>query len=405
IDAAGGIVAPGMINLHNHLPMVAFRGLAERGITSVEQRLFDYFFPLEKNLLDRELIRVSARHAAMEMALGGVTTTTDMYYHEDEVAAAVKEVGLRGVLGETVIGFPVVDAAEPWGGLAYARDYIEAWRDDPLITPAVAPHAPYTAPPDILRKARALADELDAPILIHMAEIPDEAVLIEETFPNTIGARSVVEYLDDIGFLGPRVLSAHTIYVSPSDIATLKARGVSVAHNPKANSKDMSGTSPAWDMYAAGLAIGLGTDGPMSSNQLDILSVMQHAARVSRIANNDISKFDPAELVEMATLGGARALKREDELGSLEAGKLADIIIVETDSPNMQPNYDPYATLVFAAYPTNVVLTMVHGRVIMRDRTILTVDLEAHAAEWARVTDRVAGFAAQAGLTAPDAAP
>lgn len=389
IDAEGGIIMPGMINLHTHLSMVAFRGIAESGIRDVEHRLFDYFFPLERTLLDRELIRISARHAAMEMALGGVTTTTDMYYHESEVARSVKEVGLRGVLGETIIGFPVVDAAEPFGGLDYARTYLEEWKDDPLITPAVAPHAPYTVPADILMQAKALADEYDAPMFMHMAEIANEVELIEAQFPGAIKDRTVIAYLDDIGFLAPNLLSAHTIFVTEDDIALLKQRGVGVSHNPKANSKDMSGLSPAWDMKQAGVKIGLGTDGPMSSNQLDVLSVMQHAARVSRIANNDISKFEPAELVAMATIGGAAALRMEDEIGSLEPGKRADIIIVETQSPNMQPNYDPYATLVFSAYPMNVVMTMVDGNVVMKDRKIRTVDLTQHQAEWSQIIERV----------------
>ena len=392
IDAEGGIIMPGMINLHTHLSMVAFRGIAESGIRDVEHRLFDYFFPLERNLLNRDLIRISARHAAMEMALGGVTTTTDMYYHEGDVAHSVKEVGLRGVLGETIIGFPVVDAAEPFGGLGYARAYLEEWKDDPLITPAVAPHAPYTVPADILMQAKALADEYDAPMLMHMAEITNEAELIEAQFPGAIKDKTVIAYLDEIGFLAPNLLSAHTIFVTEDDIALLRERGVGVSHNPKANSKDMSGLSPAWDMEKAGVRIGLGTDGPMSSNQLDVLSVMQHAARVSRIANNDISKFEPAELVAMATIGGATALRMEDEIGSLETGKRADIIIVETASPNMQPNFNPYATLVFSAYPMNVVMTMVDGNVVMKDREIRTVDMMRHQAEWSQVIERVDAY-------------
>lgn len=392
IDAEGGIIMPGMINLHNHLSMVAFRGAAEKGIKNLEDRLFNYFFPLEKSLLNRDLIRISARHAAIEMALGGVTTTTDMYYHEDEVATAVKQVGLRGILGQTVIGFPVVDAAEPFGGLEYAADYLAEWQGDPLITPALAPHAPYTVPSDILLKVNAMAAQYDAPILMHMAEISNEAEMVDEAFPGTMKGRTIVEYLNDLGFLSPRLISAHTIFVSHTDIATLKAKGVGVAHNPKANTKDMSGLSPGWTMYQRGLDIGLGTDGPMSSNQLDILSVMQHAARVARIMNMDVSKYDPRNLVEMATIGGARALNMEKQIGSLEKGKFADIIIVETKSPNMQPNYNPYATLVFAAYPPNVAATMVHGRMIAKDREVLTVDMEAHQKEWNGVTKNVAEF-------------
>ena len=393
IDADGGIVLPGMINLHNHLSMVAFRGLAETGIVDIHDRLYNYFFPLEKELLDKNLIRVSARHAAIEMALGGVTTTTDMYYHESEVAKSVKQVGIRGVLGETVIGFPVVDAPTPFGGLDYARGFVDEWKNDPLITPAIAPHAPYTVSPEMFIKVKELADETGAPILLHMSEMPGEKEAVAAAYKGTTQDKSVVQYLDDIGFLGPNVLAAHVIYVDEADIATLKARGVGIAHNPKANTKDMSGLSPAWQMYKQGLKIGLGTDGPMSSNQMDILNVMPYAVRVARTRSNDISKFEPYDLVAMATIGGARALNMDDKIGSLEPGKQADIIIVETNSPNMQPNYDPYATLVFAAYPNNIVLTMVAGDVVARDGEVLKVDMDAHQAEWGKMIDEVGVFA------------
>lgn len=393
IDADGGIVMPGMINLHNHLSMVAFRGLAESGLSATDNRLYKYFFPLEKNLLDRELIRVSARQAAMEMALGGVTLTLDMYYHEDEVALAVKQVGIRGVLGETSIGFPVVDAPKPFGGLVYAEKFIQQWQADSLITPAVAPHAPYTVSPEELLKAKALADKYQVPLLMHIAEFAEESAKIAKAYPNTTQERSVVQYLDDIGFLGSNVLAAHVNYVDQDDIEILRSKNVGVSHNPKANTKGMSGLSPAWQMYKAGVAIGLGTDGPMSSNQMDIVSVMPYAARVARLGDQQTAKFDPAEIVEMATINGARAINMQHRIGSLEVGKQADIIIFETKSLNMQPNYDVYATLVYSAYPANVVLTMVAGEIVAQEGKIMKVDLLAHQAEWAKIVKKVADFA------------
>lgn len=392
IDAQGAIVMPGMINLHNHLSMIAFRGIAESGITDFQDRLENYFFPLEAELLDRKLIHVSARHAAIEMALAGVTTTADMYYHEDEVAKAVKSVGMRGVLGETVIGFPVVDAPEPYGGLAYGEQFIKDWQDDPLITPALAPHAPYTMSPEKLRETKALSDQYNAPILIHMDEIGHEEALTAERFPDSTQNRTVVEYLDDLEFLGPNVIAAHVNHVTPSDIATLKARGVGVAHNPKANTKDMSGLAPAWDMYKAGLAIGLGTDGPMSSNQMDIINVMPYAVRIARIRDTNIARFDPVEVVAMATINGARALNMEDEIGSLEVGKKADLILIETQSPNMQPNYNPYATIVLSAYPSNVILTMVDGKIIAHDGKPTNIDMDAHRKDWGQIQQKVSDF-------------
>jgi len=390
IDAKGGIVMPGMINLHNHLPMIAFRGLGENG---VRNRLYDFFFPLEKALLSRELIRISARQAAIESAVAGVTTITDMYYHEDEVATAVKDVGLRGVLGETVIGFPVVDAATPEAGLAYAEDFIRRFRNDPLITPAVAPHAPYTVSPELLRKVRELADRYDVPILMHVAEMPDEKPRVMAAFKDVPPELSIIEYLADTGVLVDRLVAAHVIHVDDEDIVLLRDNKVGIGHNPISNTKGATGLAPAWEMYQRELAIGLGTDGPMSGNQMDMLGTLRQAAIVARTRGNDSVRFTPFELVHMVTVGGARALDMEDRIGSLEAGKLADIVVIAADRPNMTPLYDPYAALVFQAYPGDVKLTVVNGDIVARDGVPVRIDRDAHASEWARITDRVKRFA------------
>ena len=386
IDAGGDIAMPGMINLHNHISMVAFRGLGENGVSN---RLFKFFFPLEKEMLSRDLIRTAARHAAIEMALAGVTLVADMYYHEDEVAKAVAEVGIRGVLGETVIGFPVVDAPEPWGGLAYAEKYIEEWKGHHLvITPAVAPHAPYTVPPEWLLKTKELAEREGVPILLHMAEFDGEIALIEKTYGNYPEGKSVVEYLEGMGFLCDSLVGAHVIYVDEEDMEILKRRGVGVSHNPKANMRGASGMSPAWEMFKKDLDIGLGTDGPMSSNQMDTLNVINYAASVARHLGDDSTRFPPYELIYMATMGGARALDMEDELGSLEVGKKADIVIVDLDAPNMQPAYDLYATLAISAYPENVRTTIVNGEIVVLDREHEEGrSREAHQKEWKALTE------------------
>ena len=362
IDADGDIAMPGMINLHNHIPMVAFRGLGENG---VKDRLFKFFFPLEKELLSRNLIRIASRQAAMELALSGVTMVADMYYHEDEVAKSVAEVGIRGVLGETIIQFPVVDAPKPYGGYEYAKKFISEWKDHPLITPAIAPHATYTVTPEWLLKSKALAEKENVPMLVHVAESASEKKLISERINPLSEKKSIIEYLEDIGFLSDKLLAAHVIFLDENDMKILKRHGVGIAHNPKANSRAGTGISPAWEMYKMKLDIGLGTDGPMSSNQMDIMNVMGYAAAVARLPNKDDSRFTPYELVDMATMGGARALDMEDEIGSLEVGKKADIIIVDTDAANTQPNYDPFATIAFAAYPQNVTHTIVNGKVII----------------------------------------
>ena len=391
IDAGGDLVMPGMINLHNHLSMVAFRGLGE---TNFKDRLFRVMFPLEKALLSRELIRVAARQAAIESALSGVTTVTDMYYHEDEVALSVAEVGLRGVLGETVIGFPVVDAAEPYGGLAYAEQFISDWKGHDLITPAVAPHAPYTVSPEWLKKSRELAEREGVPVLMHVAEMRNERELMAANIGPIPADRSIIEYLDDVGLLSDNLVAAHVSHVDDADIALLARRGVGVAHNPKANSRATSGEAPAWRMLEAGVDIGLGTDGPMSSNQMDIINVLGYAAVVARNSGApDSRRLPPYDLVYLSTMGGARALDMEGRIGSLEAGKQADIIIIDAHAANMQPMHDPYAMIAFAAYPQNVHTTIVDGRVVVRDGAVQTVDLEAHATEWAKVVRAVAEFA------------
>lgn len=391
IDAGGDIVMPGMINMHNHLPMVAFRGLGENG---VENRLFQFFFPLEKELLSRKLIRVASRHAAIESALSGVTMIADMYYHEDEVARSVAEVGIRGVLGQSVIGFPVVDAAEPYGGLEYAERFIKEWKGHELITPAVAPHAPYTVTPEWLIKSKALADREDVPVLMHVAEMRNEKALTKGHVDNYPEGKSLIEYLDEIGFLSDRLVAAHVSYVDDDGIEILKKKGVGVGHNPKANLRAASGESPAWNMYKAGVDIGLGTDGPMSSNQMDIINVMGYAAVVGRnLGEPDSRRWPPYDLVYMATMGGARALDMEDQIGSLEVGKKADFVIVDVHAANMQPMYDPYATIAFSAYPENVCTTIVNGEIVVMDRVIKNVDMTEHNREWQAITASVAEFA------------
>ncbi len=255
IDAQNGIVMPGMINTHNHLPMIAFRGLGEEGI---ENRLFAYFFPLESEKLSRELIYQATRLGAIDLAQSGVTTFADMYYHVDEMAKATKEVGLRAVLGETVIKFPVVDAKQPYGGLEYAQKFISDYKNDPLITPAFAPHAAYTVSKQKLQQISALSQQLDVPVLIHVGEFGNESGRINDN-PKQL---SPVAWLKDIGVLDKRMVLAHAIHVDQADIDLIKQSGAGVAYNPMANAKGATGIAPAWEMYQQQLPMGLGTDDP-----------------------------------------------------------------------------------------------------------------------------------------------
>jgi 5-methylthioadenosine/S-adenosylhomocysteine deaminase len=365
IDARGGLVMPGMINTHTHVSMTVFRSLGD----DVPDRLTRFIFPLEKNLVDRDIVYWGALHGAMEMVEGGVTTFADMYYFEDEVARAAKKIGLRGVLGETIINFPAPDAAEPYGGLAYAKKFAAQFRGDPLITPAFAPHAPYTLDTEHLRLIEKEAEALDLPVLMHVAETTEEVETLRKERHQT-----PIEFLDSIGLLNRRLVAAHCIFVNDADIALLRARDVGVAHNMVANIKSAKGVAPALKMFEQGVRVGLGTDGPMSGNTLDIIGQLGYVAKLHKLANHDRTLAPAVEVVEMATRGGARALHRETDLGSLETGKLADVIIFDADATNLIPNYDVYATLVYAASAKNVCTTIIHGRVVMEDRKLTTVD-------------------------------
>ena len=365
IDAAGDLVFPGLINTHTHASMTVFRGLGD----DVPDRLRRFIFPLEKNLIDRELVYWGALHGFIEMVEGGVTTAVDMYYFEDEVARAAKQIGIRGVLGQSILNFPTPDSPVPYGGLAYARKFAAEWRDDPLITPALAPHSPYSLDAENLRLVAKMSEELDLPVLMHVAEMTDEIATLRKERNQT-----PVEYLDSLGLLTRRLVAAHCIFVTDSDIALLKARDVGVAHCIVANIKSAKGVAPALKMHDEGLRVGLGTDGPMSGNTLDLIGQLGYVAKLHKLDRKDRNVMPALKVVEMATLGGARALHREKDLGSLAPGKLADLIILDHNATNLVPLYDVYSALVYAAGPKDVRTTVIHGRIVMEDRKLLTID-------------------------------
>ncbi len=384
IDAEDGIIMPGMINTHNHIPMIAFRGLGEEGI---KNRLFAYFFPLEGEKLSRDLIYKATVHGSIDLALSGVTTYADMYYHMDGMAKATKEVGIRGVLGETVIKFPVVDAKEPYGGINYAVNFIEEYKNDELIVPAFGPHAPYTVSKEKLQEINELSKKYNVPIMIHVGEFDDEDKRLK------LKNETVIEYMDSIGLLNDRVLLAHGIHLTDKDLDLIKKREASVAYNPMANAKGATGIAKAYEMLNKDIKVGLGTDGPMSSNQVDLFRTLSYASSMQRLKYNDRTIMTPDVVVKMATIGGAKALNLDNKIGSIEVGKLADIIIVETKSPNMMPNYDPFATLVFQANSSNVDTTIVNGKIIVEDKTLKTYDIEKNRKNMKEIEADIAEFA------------
>ncbi|MFA0085708.1 amidohydrolase [Vibrio sp. 10N.261.51.F12] len=369
LNVDGDIVMPGLINTHTHVSMTVFRSLAD----DVPDRLHRYIFPLEAKLVSRDMVRIGANLGNVEMVKGGVTTYADMYYFEDEVAKTVDKIGMRAVLGETVIKFPVADAANAEEGIKYALNFIEEYKDHPRITPAFAPHAPYTNTTEILQKVAKLSIEHDVPVMIHLAESHRE----EEKIAERSEGLSPVQYMNSIGALNENLVGAHMILVDDEDIELVKQSGMGVAHNMSANIKSAKGVSPALKMYDDGVRIGLGTDGPMSGNTLSTIDEFNQVAKVHKLVNKDRAAMPPIKVIDMATMGAARALHMEDKIGSLEVGKLADVIVIDVKAPNMVPVYNPYSALVYSANSGNVKHTIVDGKIIMQDRNMLTVDEDA----------------------------
>jgi 5-methylthioadenosine/S-adenosylhomocysteine deaminase len=350
--------------------MVLYRGLADD--LALMDWLNNYIFPAEAKTVSPEFVRAGTRLAALEMIESGTTTFADMYYFEEEIAKETKAAGLRGVLGETVIQFPVADAKTPADALARAETFIKTFRNDPLITPAVAPHAIYTNDGQTLKAARDLSRKYSVPTLIHVAETRAEADTAKER-----GSPSVVAYLDSLGFLGPGVVAAHAIWVNDADIAILKSRGVGVSHNPESNMKLASGVAPVLGYLAADVPIGVGTDGAASNNDLDMFEAMRVASLLQKVTSNSPTAVSAKTALQMATIGGARALGMERQIGSLEQGKRADVIIVGMSAARQTPMYDPISHLVYVTRGDDVQTTIVNGKVLMRNRKVVTLDRAA----------------------------
>ena len=368
IDARNKLVLPGFINGHTHVPMTLFRGIHDD--VTLNDWLYKYIFPAEAKNVTEEFVRWGTRLAAAEQIRSGVTTFADMYYFEDAVAEETKAAGMRGVLGETFIDFPAPDNKTNAAMLAYTEKFLQKWQADSLIHAAVAPHSIYTCSQKTLQDAAALARKYHSPILIHMAEMKKE--LDDSVKKNGM---SPVQYLEKIGVLGPDVVAAHCIFVDEADRKTLAQHQVGCVHNPSSNMMIASGVAPVPEMRAAGIAVGLGTDGPAgSNNDLDLMEEIDLAAKLAKISKMDPLAINAKAVVEMATIDGARALHMDKEIGSLEKGKKADLILISLDEPNTVPMYDVYSQLAYALKASDVETVIIGGRVVMRDRKLLTVN-------------------------------
>jgi 5-methylthioadenosine/S-adenosylhomocysteine deaminase len=382
IDARSEIVLPGLVNTHTHAPMVMYRGLADD--LALMDWLQKYIFPAEAKTVSPELVRVGTRLAAVEMIESGTTTFADMYYFEEEIARATFEAGLRGVLGETIIQFPVADAKTPAEGLARAERFIKEFKDNGLIVPAIAPHALYTNDKTTLLASAEIGRKYDVPVLIHFSETEDEVRGARDQYQMTPAA-----YLESIGFWGPKTLAAHGVWVTDEDIAILKRRAVGLAHNPESNMKLASGAAPVGKYLAAGVALGLGTDGAASNNDLDMFEAMRQASFLAKHATHDPTALSAQAALDMATIGGARALHMERLIGSLEAGKRADLITISISAVRQTPMYDPVSHLVYATRGDDVRTTIVNGKVLMKDRQVRTINRAAAIADANRLAAKV----------------
>jgi 5-methylthioadenosine/S-adenosylhomocysteine deaminase len=370
IDARGGIVLPGLINAHTHAAMVLFRGLADD--LDLMDWLEGHIFPAEAKYVDEDFVRAGTRLACLEMLRGGTTTMVDLYYYEDAVAEEVERCGMRGVLAQTVIGFPAPDFATVEEAMAATRRFAERWRGHARIDAAIAPHALYTLTGEQMTAVHSLAAELDLPMITHMAEDRSElARVLERTGKRSIAVFDELEALDD------RVLGAHVVEATPDEITLLAERGVGVAHCPQSNMKVGAGIAPVVAMIAAGVAVGLGTDGAGSNNDLDLWEEIDTAAKLQKLASGDPKALDARQALAMATIEGARAIDLEDEIGSLEPGKRADLVVVRTSGAHQQPQPampNPYSLLVYATKASDVDIVMVEGHVVVRDGQVLTLD-------------------------------
>jgi 5-methylthioadenosine/S-adenosylhomocysteine deaminase len=367
VDAKGSLVLPGFINGHTHAPMTLLRGLKDD--VTLDVWLKDYIFPAEAKNVTEDFVRWGTRLAAAEMIRGGVTTFVDMYYFEDAIAEETKAAGMRGILGESWLDFPVADNKSEAEAAAYTEKFLKHWQGDSLIHAAVAPHSIYLCSQKTLHDAQALAQKYHAPILIHVAEIKKE---LDDSLAQNHA--TPVQYMNRIGLLGPDVIAAHCIWVDETDRKLLAEKGAGCVHNPSSNMMLASGVAPVVEERAAGVAVGLGTDGPSgSNNDLDLMEEMDLAAKLQKITKMDPRALGAKAVVEMATIEGAKAAHLEKEIGSLEPGKKADLILISLNEPNAVPMYDVYSQLAYALKASDVQTVIIGGQVVMRDRKLLTL--------------------------------
>jgi len=367
IDAGGGLILPGLVNCHTHAAMSLFRGLADD--LPLMEWLNNYIFPAESKM-DAEFVYTGTLLALAEMIMSGTTTFCDMYLFEDEVAKAARKAGVRCLVGEVLYDFPSPNYGSVEKGLEYTESLIQKWHNDPMVSIAVEPHSLFTCSPKLLTASNELALKYNVPLIIHVAETLTEVNEIKKKYGKT-----PVKHLDSLGLLGPYLIADHCVHLEAPDIKTMAAHGVKVVHNPESNMKLASGIAPVPEMLARGLTVGLGTDGCASNNNLDLFSEMDTAAKLHKVNMLDPTVMNSITVLRMATIQGARVLGLQDITGSLEVGKKADVIVIDTHKPHLTPMYNATSHLVYAARGSDVRHSIINGQPVMEDRKLLTLDL------------------------------
>ncbi len=388
IDCKGKILMPGLVNAHTHVPMTLLRGIADD--LRLDVWLQGYVWPVEREFASPEFVRLGTSIACAELIKSGVTTFNDMYFYEDDVATATAQAGMRGVCGQSILKFPTADATSYEDAMEKARDYIKKWKGHPLIIPSIAPHAPYTTTPQILRETADLAKEFDIPLHTHLAETSFEVDNMRKE-----NGMPVIPYVKKQGLFEAKLIAAHCVHIDAGEIRSLHHAGAGVSHNPSSNLKLASGFAPVTKMLEVGLNVGIGTDGPASNNDLDMFEEVRLAAFVAKAVTNDPTSLPAPQALLMGTRLGAQALHIGHLTGSLTPGRRADLILLDLSPAHNSPSFrraadNAYAQIVYASKSTDVSDVMINGQWVMRDRKLLTVnedELLAQAADLAKKID------------------
>lgn len=390
VDCKGKILMPGLVNAHTHVPMTLLRGIADD--LRLDVWLQGYMWPVEREFASREFVHLGTSIACAELIRSGVTTFNDMYFYEEEVAKATAQAGMRAVCGQSILKFPTPDAKSYDDSMVQARDYIQRWKDHPLIVPSIAPHAPYTCTDDILRACSELAQEFDVPLHTHLSE----TLLEVENMRNENGM-PVIPYVKKQGLLEAKVIAAHCVHIDAGEIRTLHHAGAGVSHNPSSNLKLASGFAPVNKMLDVGLNVGIGTDGPASNNDLDMFEEVRLTAFIAKAVTNDPTSLPASQALLMGTRLGAQALHIGHLTGSLTPGRRADLILIDLSPIHNSPSFkrsadNAYAQIVYASKSTDVTDVMVNGKWLMRDRNLLTLKEDELLAEAADIAQKIDSF-------------